>query len=146
MSKTNKVLVGLVIILTATLGAVLYWQKVGLETKYSAVYLNTGDIYFGQVSRFPRMTLRDAWFLQKEGDGQGFALAKFGDAFWGPRNSMVINEEHIVWMAELTEDSEVVRAIKNPQSVAPVRVDTVPTQPAMTGDELQADRGENAVQ
>jgi len=133
MSKTNKVLVGLVVVLAVALGVVLYWQKVGFETRYSAVYLNTGDIYFGKLSRFPRTTLRDVWFLQKEGEGQGVALSKFENAFWGPKDKMVINEESIIWATELTEDSEVVRAIKNPQSVAPAQTGTMPTQSAMTG-------------
>ena len=137
MSKTNKVLVGLVIVLAVALSAVLYWQKVGFETRYSAVYLNTGDIYFGKLSWFPRTTLRDVWFLQKEGEGQGVALSKFENAFWGPKDRMVINKENIIWTTELTEDSEVVQAIKNPQSTAPAQTNMVPTQPAMTDAEPQ---------
>jgi len=137
MLKTNKVLVGLVVVLAVALGAVLYWQRVGFETRYSAVYLNTGDIYFGKLSRFPRMTLRDVWFLQKEGEGQGVALSKFENAFWGPKDKMVINEESIIWTTELMEDSEVVRAIKNPKSAAPAQTNIVPAQSAMTGAEPQ---------
>ncbi|OGM92786.1 hypothetical protein A2372_01205 [Candidatus Wolfebacteria bacterium RIFOXYB1_FULL_54_12] len=146
MSKTNKVLVGLVIILAVALGGVLYWQKVGFEAKYSAVYLNTGDIYFGKLSRFPRTTLRDVWFLQKEGEGQGVTLSKFENAFWGPKDRMVISEESIIWTTELTEDSEVARAIKNPQSATPAQANMAPAQPAMMGAEPQTGIGENATQ
>lgn len=129
MSKTNRILLVLVIVLAAALGAVLYWQKMGIEEKYSAVYLNTGDIYFGKLSRFPRMTLRDVWFLQKESEAQGFALSKFENAFWAPRDKMIFNEENVVWVTELAEDSEVVRAIKNPQSVAPTQTGMMPQTP-----------------
>ncbi len=129
MSKVNKVLVGLVIILLVALAGVVYWQKGGFEEKYSAVYLNTGDIYFGKLSRFPRMTLRDVWFLQKGSDAQqGFGLSKFDKAFWGPEDEMAINEKNVIWVTELKTDSEVVKAIKNPQVTAPVDASAVQQQ------------------
>ena len=129
MSKINKALVGLVVILVVALGVVLYWQKVGFETKYSAVYLNTGDIYFGKLSRFPRMTLTDVWFLQKKGDGQGVALSKFEKAFWGPQDQLVINEENVIWVTELKDDSDVVQSIKNPQAAVSAQQEAVQAQP-----------------
>ena len=116
MSKINTILLGLVIALIVALGGVLYWQKGGFEEKYTAVYLNTGDIYFGKLSRFPRMTLSDVWFLQKgRNEQQGFALSKFEKAFWGPEDKMVINDETVIWTTELKGDSEIIKAIKNPQ-------------------------------
>lgn len=133
MSKTNRILLVLVIVLAAALGAVLYWQKIGIKEKYSAVYLNTGDIYFGKLSRFPRMTLRDVWFLQKESEAQGFALSKFEHAVWGPQDRMVINDESVIWVAELEEDSEIVRAIKNPQAAIP---ETTIQQPMTQSNEV----------
>lgn len=121
MSKVNKVLLGLVVVLVVALAGVLYWQKGGFDEKYSAVYLNTGDIYFGKLSRFPRMTLRDVWFLQKGSDAQqGFGLSKFEKAFWGPEDEMAINDKNVIWVTELKDDSEVVKAIKNPQAAAQV--------------------------
>ncbi len=120
MSKINKVLIGLVIVLVIALAGVLYWQKGGFEEKYSAVYMNTGDIYFGKLSRFPRMTLRDVWFLQKGANAdQGFGLSKFEKAFWGPEDELVLNAEDVIWVTDLKADSEVLKAIKNPQTLAP---------------------------
>lgn len=131
MSKINKVLVGLVVILVIALGGVLYWQKGGFDSKYSAVYLNTGDIYFGKLSRFPRMTLRDVWFLQKGNDAQqGFGLSKFEDAFWGPEDKMVIDDESVIWVTELKADSEVIKAIKNPRVAAPAQTGAMTQQNA----------------
>lgn len=135
MSKINKVLVGLVVVLVVALAGVIYWQKGGFEEKYSAVYLNTGDIYFGKLSRFPRMTLRDVWFLQKGSDAQqGFGLSKFEQAFWGPEDKMVINDENVIWVTELKDDSEVVRGIKNPQAITPTVTDAIQQVP--TTEEL----------
>ncbi|EKD23783.1 MAG: hypothetical protein ACD_81C00184G0006 [uncultured bacterium] len=129
MSKINKILIALVVVLAVALGVVLYWQRVGFEPKYSAVYLNTGDIYFGKLSRFPRMTLRDVWFMEKGGDAQqGFGLAKFENAFWGPEDKLVINDENIIWTTELRADSEVVLAIKNPRIATPTQQAVVDQQ------------------
>lgn len=128
MSKVNKALVGLVVILLIALAGVFYWQKGGFEEKYSAVYLNSGDIYFGKLSRFPRMTLSDVWFLQKGSDTQqGFGLSKFEKAFWGPSDEMVINDKNVIWVTELKADSEVVKAIKNPspQTATPTGTDAI---------------------
>lgn len=128
MSKINKTLVALVVVLVVALGGVLYWQKGGFEATYSAVYLNTGDLYFGQLSRFPHMTLHDVYFLQKSQDQQQpFGLSKFEKAFWGPEDEMVLNSENVIWTAELKADSPIVQAIKNPQ---------VAQSPA-TSDQLQ---------
>lgn len=143
MSKTNKILTGLVIILAIALGAVVYWQTVDSEEKYSAVYLDTGDIYFGKLSRFPRMTLRDVWFLQKGGEGQGFALSKFEHAFWAPDDRLVIVSEHVIWVADLKTDSEVVRAIKNPRAGEPVQMEAQSMQQMIQGSEESVEAEKN---
>lgn len=142
MSKVNSILLVLVIVLVVALGGVLYWQKGGFEEKYSAVYLNTGDIYFGKLSRFPRMTLSDVWFLQKGSDAQqGFGLSKFEKAFWGPEDKMSINDENVIWVTELKTDSEVVQAIKNPQLMAPTQQEMMGQQQRMAPEQQEV--GEN---
>lgn len=141
MSKVNKGLLGLVIVLIVALGGVLYWQKLGVDQTYSAVYLDTGDIYFGKLSRFPRMTLRDVWFLQKGADAQqGFGLSKFEKAFWGPKDTMVINDEKVIWVTELKDESEVVRAIKNPQIATPVQAGLTTPQTAENEQQIGAEK------
>lgn len=135
----------MVIVLIVALGGVLYWQKGGFKEEYSAVYLNTGDIYFGKLSRFPRMTLRDVWFLQKGSDAQqGFGLSQFEKAFWGPEDKMVINDESVIWVTELKDDSEVVRAIKNPQVTTPTQMGAIDQQPTI--DEQPTEAEKNAQQ
>lgn len=137
MSKVNKALLGLVIVLLIALAGVVYWQKGGFEEKYSAVYLNTGDIYFGKLSRFPRMTLHDVWFLQKGSDAQqGFGLSKFEKAFWGPSDEMTINDKNVIWVTELKADSEVIKAIKNPQVMSPTGAGAVQQQATPTNEEV----------
>lgn len=117
MSKINKILIALVVVLLIVLAGVIYWQKGGFEKPYYAVYLSTGDIYFGQLSHSPKLTLSNVWFLQKDANNPqaGFSLAKFDKAFWGPQDEMILNEKDVVWMTELRSDSQILQAMNNPQ-------------------------------
>lgn len=116
MSKLNKVLLVIVIILVVVLGGLIFWQKVGFEKPYYAVYLSTGDIYFGQLNRFPKLSLSDVWFIQRNANNQQspLSLVKFEQAFWGPSGTLDINKDDVVWMVKLKPDSQVVNFIKNP--------------------------------
>ena len=126
MSKFNKILLAIVIILLIALGVVVYWQRSGFEKSYWAVYLDTGDLYFGKLSRFPKLSLNDVWFLQRNPqDTQNpLSLTKFGNAFWGPEDKIYLNEKSVVWKTKLREDSQVVQFIKNPQTVQPIQEST----------------------
>ena len=121
LSKLNKILLAIVIamivILLVVLG-VVYWQKVGFEKPYWAVYLDTGDLYFGKLNKFPKLSLSDVYFLQRNPNDQQnpLSLAKFSQAFWGPEDRVYLNEKNVVWKAKLREDGQVVQFIKNPQT------------------------------
>ena len=120
MSKLNKILLIVVVVLIIALAGVVYWQKFGLgifERPYYAVYLDTGDIYFGRLNYFPRLSLTDVWFLRRNAqDSQNpLSLSKFRDAFWGPEDRMELNYKNIVWMAKLKNDSEVIKVMRNEQ-------------------------------
>ncbi|MDO8536902.1 MAG: hypothetical protein Q7R94_01495 [bacterium] len=89
---------------------------------YSAVYLATGDIYFGKLSWFPRPHLKNVWFLQRTAgpDGQTqLGLAPFGSAFWGPVDEVYLNPKQIILWTRLRNDSQVAKAFMNPQSLQP---------------------------
>lgn len=105
----------LVVVLIIALAGVIYWQKGGFERPYYAVYLDTGDIYFGRLNYFPRLSMTNVWFLQRNAqDSQNpLSLSKFRDAFWGPEDRMELNYKDIVWMAKLKNDSEVLKYIRN---------------------------------
>ncbi len=117
ISRVNKILLAAVVALLIALSGILYWQKSGFEKPYYAVYLNTGDIYFGKISNFPKFSLSDAWYIQRNPqDAQNpMSLAKFEQSFWGPGDKLYLNEDSIIWKAKLREDSQVLNFIKNPQ-------------------------------
>lgn len=118
MNKTNKILLTLVVILIVAFGAVLYWQKGGFEKPYYAVYLSTGDLYFGKLSQFPKLSISDVWLLQRSDDKQNpFGITKFDKAFWGPEDKLYIDSKNIVWTVKIKNDSQLVQFFNNPQSV-----------------------------
>lgn len=123
MSKLNKILLVVVVVLIIALAGVVYWQvskKSWDNNDYWAVYLSTGDIYIGKLSYFPRLHLSDVWFFQETGDDSNpFTVAKFSKAFWGPDDNLYLNEKQVIWKNKLSESSQVISYIKNSQTAQP---------------------------
>lgn len=133
MSKLNKILLVIVVVLLIALGIVIYWQKGGFEKPYWAVYLNTGDLYFGKLSSFPKLSLSGVLLLQRNPqDAQNpLSLAEFKEVFWGPEDKIYLNNENIIWKTKLRKDSKIIEFIKNPpaQTVQPlIRESTTTTE------------------
>jgi len=79
VNKINFFLIILTIFLLLLLIYTLVAKKNLFEKPYYVVYLETGDLYFGKLSRFPKFTLSDVWLFQM-GQGeyqQDLGLAKF---------------------------------------------------------------------
>ena len=87
--------------------AVLYF----VHRPYMAVYLATGDVYFGRTSLFPRVVIHNPWFLQRAEDGS-LSLENFSDAIWMPQGGMKINRDQIVFMSRLSSASSVIAVIE----------------------------------
>ena len=84
---------------------------------YSAVYLSTGDIYYGKLSWFPSPHLTDVWLLQRQQDAQGqaqVAVEPFNSSFWGPVDEIDLNPRQIVFWTRLRNDSKLAQALSNP--------------------------------
>lgn len=105
-----------VVLLIVTLYLVFQFFSVapGYGGSYYAVYLESGDIYFGKLSRFPSLRLTDVYFLVQGQDDVGeraFALQRFESAVWGPRDYISINPDKVIWMTPLEENGGAMRAI-----------------------------------
>jgi len=112
-----------------------------IKNPYYAVYLRTGDMYFGKISKFPKFTLSDVWFLQASMNEQGGVdVLKFSNAIFGPVDKMEINTDNIVWTAKLRDDSQVVKFIQGEiQQTAPETVpETLPETAPETLPENEA--------
>lgn len=136
--KSFLVIIVVVVVLFVAVGV---WIGVRLgrvnvdgPSPYSAVYLVTGDVYFGKLSWFPSARLDDAWLLQRTvgADGQAqFGLVPLSSAFWGPVGTVYLRREQVVFWTRLTNASQVAQALQNPAAfqaptVQPPRVETPP--------------------
>jgi len=100
---------------------------------YSAVYLSTGDVYFGKLDWSPSPHIEDPWFLQRGTNPSGQATVgvyPFSQVAWGPSDAMYFNSQNIVFWTRLSSTSSVAEAMANP--AAGVIQETIPsTQPAL---------------
>lgn len=97
--------------------------------RYQAVFLTNGQVYFGKLAHggVNYSTLTDVYYLQgqqqaqdvlaessedgesRRGDTQ---LIKLGEEIHGPEDEMIINEDQILFVENLKQDSTVVRTIE----------------------------------
>lgn len=121
MLNINKVLLIVVIVLVVALAGTLIWQNWLGKPSYYAVYLKTGDLYFGQLSRFPSFGLSRIYILQVNSqDSQNpVNIQKFSNIFWGPEDFMKINREEVVWYVKLKSDSQLISLIEANPNLAP---------------------------
>ena len=88
---------------------------------YSAVYMISGDIYFGKLHSFPKPYLTDALYVTRS-TGQNnqpqLGLATFKSAFWSPVGEIYFNPSQVLFTASLRNDSQIVTAIQNPSSLS----------------------------
>lgn len=115
MSKLNKVLLVVVILLVIILGVILWMPSIS-ESSYYAVYLTSGDLYFGKMTWYKPHVLTDVRAIQQQKDEKGqpvLSLADFSKSVvWGPAGDLRLNEKNILWTSKLTDESQVVKLIK----------------------------------
>ena len=127
MSVVVLVLAALIIALLALYAAVggsKDEQKYVDNSKFQAVFLNGGQVYFGKIhalnSKF--ITLDNIYYLrvnQSSTTGQTAAstsaqdvsLAKLGCELHGPTDAMVINRDQVLFWENLKAEGQVVTAI-----------------------------------
>lgn len=125
-AMSKKIIIGIIIIIgIAAVGLIYYLKIVGLGTTnaYQAVFLNSGQVYFGklsgEVSLYP--VLRDVFYLQiaqspqslQQGEAPppNMSLVKLGSELHGPTDQMRINRNQILFIEDLRPDSRVVQLI-----------------------------------
>jgi hypothetical protein len=118
-------------------------------SKYSAVYLTSGDVYFGKLHWLPWPHLTDVYFLQHnttDPSKPAFLVVRLTSVFWSPIDSLYLNPKQILFWTRLRQQSDIVSGIESqntqqqtmPQSQAPItniptqQVPVSPTAPATT--------------
>lgn len=92
--------------------------------KYYAVFLSNGQVYFGHLNKYytsKNPVLYDIYYLQagqelqaaekKEGEAGQFNLVKLGQELHGPEDVMVLNKDQILFVEQLKDDGQVVKAV-----------------------------------
>lgn len=122
-----KLIVAAVLIVLVVWQLYSWWSGDGFltigEERYQAVFLDNNQVYFGKLSRMSSdyPVLRDIFYLrltpklQSQGSDASAApdinLIKLGTELHGPKDEMKINKDHILFIEDLNENSQVLRAI-----------------------------------
>ena len=121
--------IAVVIVAFAVTVMVLYSSSVASKidsTKYQAVFLTNGQVYFGKLQSVSGGYLRltDIYYLQssdqsssdtlQDSTSEGSSdvqLVKLGEELHGPEDEMVINKEEMLFFENLKTDGKVTQAI-----------------------------------
>jgi hypothetical protein len=117
----NKILVSLLALLVIVLAIILVITQLKNRTEtaknnhYSVVYLATGEIYVGELSTFPRMELKNGYFITSEKDPADPTkvtpkLSSLGDVLWAPKH-LFLNKDQVVFYGPLLDTSKIAQTL-----------------------------------
>jgi len=121
MSKNKSFLINIILLVIIIVLAVYIfvfnknynWQ---IERPYYAVYLRTGDLYFGHLSKFfSKYTLTNVYLLQRDSSGN-FSLQKFSQSVYQPEDKLILNRDNIVWISKIQKDSPLIPILEGKQN------------------------------
>ncbi len=92
------------------------------KNKYQAVFLNGGQVYFGNISDLNSkyIKLGNIYYLRvnqtvqpnsSTSSNNDVSLVKLGCELHGPQDTMVINRDQVVFWENLKDDGQVVKAV-----------------------------------
>ena len=134
MFKNKPLLINIILIAIIALLAVYVFafnKNINFELKrsYYAVYLRTGDLYFGHLCKFfSKYTLTNIYFLQRDEKGE-LSLQKFEQSAYQPEDKMILNKENIVWFSKIKDESPLIPVLEGKQALIPT---TVPSETPTT--------------
>jgi hypothetical protein len=114
--------IGLSAVVLIAAALFFFIQKKDLTNSgYQAVFMSTGQVYFGHIERDSRdeIMLTNVYYFQNNDTIVGktkppgdFTLVKLGNEVHEPENYMRINREHVLFIEQLKYGSAVVEAIE----------------------------------
>lgn len=110
----------LVIVIVFLLGKQYNWFN---KNKYTAAYLQTGELYFGEKVGMTGFNLKNAWLLNKGEDGK-YSLQEFSQAAWKPVGTMHLAKDKVVFWTNIAEDSDIAKLVKGEKKSADVQSST----------------------
>lgn len=94
-------------------------NQYSLKNNNVAVYLTTGELYFGQKTGLWGFKLKNAWLMNK-GEDAKYSLQEFSQAVWKPAGLMNISKDKVVFWTNLDENSDVGKLIKGEKKAADI--------------------------
>lgn len=128
MKISNKILIGCIIVLVVLLVALFGVKEWARESSWTAVYLRTGDLYFGKMVRFPHFGLKNVYMLQvnQSNSETPISVQQFKKVFWGPEDWIQINRDEVVWTTKLDSKGQLAEILKANPDLNPTSVSQVP--------------------
>ncbi|MFA5954647.1 MAG: hypothetical protein WC817_03880 [Patescibacteria group bacterium] len=124
MSKYRNILIVILVALVVVFGGIVAYLTLRSSgsPKYTAVYLTTGEIYIGELARFPKLTLTNPYLLQlvreqaatdqSAAKPPSFQLVPLSGTVWAPQK-LYLNPQQVIFSAPLRDDSKVVQGMNN---------------------------------
>lgn len=134
MLKNKPLLINIILLAIIAFLAVyvfVFNKDINFEMKrsYYAVYLQTGDLYFGHLCKFfSKYTLTNVYLLQIDQKG-GSSLQKFEQSAFQPEDKITLNKENIVWVSKIKNESPLIPILEGKQASIPT---TVPSETPTT--------------
>ncbi|MCL4406048.1 MAG: hypothetical protein M1586_01695 [Patescibacteria group bacterium] len=120
MKKATKYIIAAIVIVVFVCLGMWLWPLTSWANYY-AVAIETGDVYFGKLSYFPCLQLRDVWYLRQTGNQENpYSVVKFTDLRWSPEDRLILNREHVIWTVRLDRSGQVAAFLKNPTARQPM--------------------------
>lgn len=129
-NRVSKLVFGVVVIAVVAWGGYSIWRNSHPKTSGTrqAIFLNDGQVYFGYASNLHDqvVTLTDVYYLQVQQPIQSSStgktdasatqqinLIKLGNELHGPKDKMLINRDHIMFIEDMKDDSQVNQKISD---------------------------------
>lgn len=133
LTRSSRVATNALLFIVALLVATVVWfiyssspasqSKYVDSSKLQAVFLNTGQVYFGNVKSFNQdyLVLGNVYYLQSSGgtgsnsssSNQNVSLVKLGCELHKPFDEMVVNSKEVTFWENLQGDGQVAKAVSD---------------------------------
>lgn len=116
--KTSMILIGLAVLFLLTAGILAKVKSSDSNTR-QAVFSTTGQIYFGfvQNKNSDMVQINDVYYLnnissliQAKSEDK-ISLIKMGSEIYKPGNTITLNRDHIIFIQDIQNDSQINKAI-----------------------------------
>ena len=117
--KKNSLIIVIVLVIVVVYLSYASGSKIFpfAESKYQAIQLISGELYFGKLSFLPKLKLSQVAFVQtRQGESATstpeIQLVPLSSLYFVPENEMYLAKEQILWWTNLQPESKLVKLLK----------------------------------